>query len=125
MKTNPIAEVMKDRLCAHCGSTSVQNQVYRFIGSDDRYISLCNICVIELRRMADDSVLCAYCGMHAKYATWELEKIRSVGDMSFSTGINQPEYWLLCEKHFAHMHKATKMRISQLQLDDFSIDTSS
>lgn len=119
MKTNPLAEVMKDRACANCGSGSVQNQVFRFIGTDDRHFQLCNACVIELRRRAESPILCAFCGSHAKYATWELETIRAIGDMTFSEGAHLPEFWLLCEKHFSYMYKATKMRISQLQIDDY------
>lgn len=119
MKTNPIAEVMKHRTCAHCGSSRVQNQVYRFIGRDDKFIGLCNSCVIELRRRAASPTLCAFCGLHAKYATWELEKLRAMGDMSFSEGVNLPEFWLLCEKHFSYMYKAAEMRVVQMQLDDF------
>ena len=119
MKTNPLAEVMKDQACAYCRASSIQNQVYRFIGSDDRHLNLCNSCVIELRRIADGPILCAFCGRRAKYATWKLETTQGVGLMTYPGGDRVPEFWLLCEKHFSHLYRGAQERISQKQLDDF------
>lgn len=120
MKTNPLSEVLADRACASCQSGTVQNQVRRFIGTDNRGVQLCNSCLIELRRRANSRRLCAFCGRHAKYATWELEKTKGLGVLTFSEGSYIPEYWLLCEKHFDYMHQATKMRVLQKQLTDYS-----
>lgn len=122
MKTNPLAEVFKDRACANCGSGSVQNQVYRFIGTDDRNIQLCNSCLIELRRRAGGQRLCAFCGSLAKYATWELETTKSLGTMTFDDGNNIHEFWLLCDKHFTYLYRASKMRVKQRQLTDYTAD---
>lgn len=119
MKTNPLSEVLADRACANCRSGTVQNQARRFIGTDDRLLQLCNSCVIELRRRANSHRLCAFCGRHAKYASWELETTKGLGVLTFSDGNYVPEYWLLCEKHFDYMYKATQMRITQKQLTDY------
>lgn len=119
MKVNPVAEVMKDRGCAKCANTSVQNQVYRFIGSDNRRISLCNACVVELRRRASARGMCAFCGAVAKYATWKLDTFRSMGTLTFDEGVRVPEFWLLCEVHFSYLHTAASMRREQTQLKDY------
>ena len=119
MKTNPLVEVSKDRACANCASGSVQNQVFRFIDTDDRYIQLCNNCVIELRRRAENRRLCAFCGSLAKYATWNLETTKSLGTLTFDEGNRIPEFWLLCEKHFTYLYVASKMRVKQRQLSEY------
>lgn len=119
MKTNRIWEVMKNRACAYCGSGSTQNGVLRFIGSDSRRIRLCNSCVITLRRKSSGEQLCGLCDRHAKYATWELETVKSFGDLSFSEGNYLPEFWLLCEKHFSYLYRASQMRVKQRQLRDY------
>jgi len=119
MKTNPLSEVVKDRACANCGSGSIQNQVFRFIGSDNRRINLCNKCVIELRRRAETRRLCAFCGSLAKYATWQLKTTKALGTMTFDDGNNIPEFWLLCEKHFTYLFKASMMSVKQKQLTDY------
>lgn len=119
MKTNPVYEVSKDKACAYCTSSYTQNQVRRFIGSDDRWLHLCNSCVIKLRRRADNRILCAFCGRRCEFATWELETTRGMGDRSFSDGTHVPEHWLLCEKHFSEMYEEAKERVTQSQLEDF------
>lgn len=119
MKTNPLAEVSKDRTCAHCGSGSIQNQVFRFIGTDDRRLNLCNSCVIELRRMSDSPTLCAFCGRRAKYATWKLETTRGLGTLTFDDGNNLPEHWLFCEVHFSELYQEVQERVVQRQLSDY------
>ena len=119
MKTNFLFEILADRTCANCRSGSVQNQARRFIGTDKRSLQLCNSCVIELRRRANGHRLCAFCGRHAKYATWELETTKGLGVLTYSDGNYIPEHWLLCERHFDYMYQATQMRISQKQLTDY------